>query len=521
MKKTITFLVALLTSTTILMAQTTFQKNFGGTTIGNISISHQTTDGGYILGGWSGNLPIDYFLVKTDSQSNIVWTKTYGTPNGAESLYDVIQTSDGGYMLAGDHGATFNSYRDMFFVKTDSNGDTLFTRTFGGYAGESATCIIQTADGGYLAAGQFSDNTGNTSVLLYKMNAAGDSSWTALLNSANESARAIGQTSDGGFIIGGSYNPNPYETDSYLIKTDNLGNVQWNNRYLILGNDHLLSVGQTSDGGYFMGGATIPVGGLNNKLFLIRTDAAGDTLWTSTYGGTGLDDGGETVQTSDGGFIQCGRTENFGANSNGDACLIKTNANGTIEWSKRYGGNGPEEFSSINETADHGFIAGGSCGSFGTGYLYTVKTDYLGNSNCSENATPALAYHPPVTVSTSTLISTLPSAWVDAPAITVGSLDTAIHSICISISGTIELENNSFSFSVYPSVVTNEFNVFIKEPENNSKIEIYNILGLPVYKQVTATQNNSINFSSYPNGLYLIKVITENKNTATQKLIKE
>ncbi len=522
MKRKTTLILILFLCSLSLIAQKKFQKHFGGSINGYLQINRPTSDGGNVFGGWSNTNALDFFIVKTDSLDNLLWSKCYGNATGVDMLYDVIQTTDGGYMLAGSKVVL--TYHDMFFVKTDANGDTMFSRTFGGYRTEVASKIIQTSDGGYLAVGAFNDNAfpSNTSILLYKMNAAGDSMWCKILDASYENAIDVTQTSDGGYIIAGNYVFGQFDGNSFLIKINALGTVLWSKTYQVFGNDRLASVQQTTDGGFILGGATIPGGGLNDKLFLIRTNSVGDTLWTSTYGGQYLDNGGYVRQTSDGGFIQCGRTENFGAGSIGDGCLIKTNPNGIIIWSKRYGFSGSqgESFNSVRETNDKGFLAVGYKGVL-NGSLWIVKTDSMGNSNCLENTTNAQAYHPLVRIRTKTFNNLTPSAWVRKPVFTIGVIDTTSTVICLTQTSINENVNNKNEFLVYPNPSGNQFTVWLSYDSLNSDILIYNSMGALVYKQLAVAQSNLINLGNISDGLYIIRVVNENKVILTQKLLKQ
>jgi hypothetical protein len=512
-KTTLLLLMAFMCS--IINAQIQFQANLGGTTIGNFEISRPTNDGGYIFSGWNQSGNQDMFLFKMDSTGTMSWNKTYGTASGYERLYDVIQTTDGGYMLAGYSSVSFNY--DMYFVKTDANGDTLFTKAFGGYGSETATTIIQTNDGGYLAAGSTADNSSpsNISLLIYKMNAAGDSSWSTVLSApgatSGEVARSIKQTSDGGYIIAGEYSFGQFQKDCYLIKIDNAGVISWNKTFQLAGGANVASVQQTNDDGFIIGGNYVPPGGLNNKLFLVRTDVVGDTLWTASYGGTGPDDLGWVQQTSDGGFIQCGLTQNSGINNSIDAYLIKTTSSGTVSWSYRYGGNQVDQFSSVSQTADHSYIAGGSTASFGTGYLYIVKTDSMGMSNCSEFATTTNVYHPPVVIGTTALSNFPANAWNTVPAIVVGTIDTPVHTICTTITPLGEERNDVEGVSVYPNPASN---YVVIQTKYNSKQKLNYTFSNMQGQQITAgsfdnsKNEEKLDLSKFISGLYILTINT-------------
>ena len=516
MIRSITIICLLFLSVLSAQAQTKFQLNLGGLTNGRIIISRQTMDGGYMFSGYTNSTDMDYFLIKIDSASNLLWTKTYGTALTPEFLFEAIQTTDGGYMMAGYN--IINGRSNMYFVKVDANGDTLFTRTFGGIWNESAASIIQTNDGGYLAAGAFSDNSTptNVSMLIYKMDASGDSTWSKLYSAPGatswELASGIKQTSDGGYIIAGDYNFGQFTRDAYLVKIDNSGTLLWNKTYHFPGTTTVASIEETPDDGFIVGGKYIPVGGLNDKLFLLRTNSVGDTLWTSAYGGQYLDDGGWVTQTSDGGFIQSGRTENFGANSIGDACLLKTTSSGAMSWSFRYGGNQSELFSSVDQTTDGGYITGGVTGSFGTGYFYIVKTDSLGNSNCSQFATPAVATHPPVSVGTTALGDLTPGSIVSNSSTIVGSLSSAVNTICYTTTGINETENNFSGISVFPNPTNDQINIILSG-DQKTKLEylLTNIQGQQIIKgTINSTDKlTTLNIDSFPSGIYILKVICE------------
>jgi hypothetical protein len=148
---------------------------------------------------------------------------------------------------------------------------------------------------------------------------------------------------------------------------------RWERNYGGAGEDYGLSVQQTSDTGYIVAGWTASFGN-SNQVYLIKTNASGDTLWTRTYGGTGGDGGYSVRQTSDGGYIVAGATNPFG---NGDQVyLVKTNASGDTLWTRTYGGTGGDGGYSVRQTSDGGYIVAGVTYSFGNGeQVYLIKTD--------------------------------------------------------------------------------------------------------------------------------------------------
>ena len=279
----------------------------------------------------------DVYLIKTDANGDTLWTKTYGGSYGDEG-YSVQQTTDGGYIIVGrtfSFGLGTSTSPDVYLIKTDMNGDTLWTKTYGGTNHDRGNFVQQTVDGGYIITGiTVSFGTGGENVYLIRTNATGDTLWTKTYGGTDtqqtntDRGHSVEQTSDGGFIITGSATFG--ERGAYLIKTDSNGDTLWTKSYGGIGVDDGSSVKQTADGGYIIMGFTVNFGAGGRDVYLIKTDANGDTLWTKTYGGTGDDETSnllEAQQTVDGGYIITGRTNSFGA-GNYDVYLIKTDANG-------------------------------------------------------------------------------------------------------------------------------------------------------------------------------------------------
>ena len=259
------------------------------------------------------------------------WWRTYGGTSG--DLGKSVQlTSDGGYIVVGYTGSYGAGNGDVYLVKTDSSGDTLWTRTYGGTDNDWGNSVQQTSDGGYIIAGNtWSFGAGDFDVYLVKTNASGDTLWTRTYGgTATDWGFSVQQTSDGGYIIAGytvSFGAGSY--DVYLIRTNASGDALWTRTYGGGNYDRGHSVQQTSDGGYIIAGETYSFGAGDYDIYLVKTDISGDTLWTRTYGETDYDGGYSVQQTSDSGYIIAGYTGSFGAGSY-DVYLIKTDANGNI-----------------------------------------------------------------------------------------------------------------------------------------------------------------------------------------------
>ena len=363
-----------------------WETTFGGTDADIGRSVQQTTDGGYIICGLIlsfGNGDAYINLIKTDSNGDSLWTKKFWAglyPGGAGC--SAQQTNDGGYVIAGYTRNSGNGDADVYLIKTDGNGDSLWTKTFGGSNSDWAESVKQTTDGGYIITGFSALDTVPYDMYLIKTDDNGDSLWTKTFGGTEyDAGYSVQQTTDGGYIICGiTRSFGNGDLDVYLIKTDGNGNSIWAKTFGGSGNDEGFSVQQTTDGGYVIVGYTRNFGNGDEDVYLIKTDENGDSLWTKTFGDTGEDIGFSIQQTTDGGYIICGLTKSSG-DTLGDLYLIKTDENGYSLWTKTFGDTGEDIGFSVQETTDGGYIICGVTLSFGTlSYdVYLIKTDGNGN----------------------------------------------------------------------------------------------------------------------------------------------
>jgi len=315
------------------LGDTLWTRIYGGPYVDRGTSVQQTQDGGYIITGNSDPNGSGYFnvnLIKTDTLGYTLWTKTYLDTTNLSVGNAVQQSRDTGYIIAGQIGGW-----DVYLVKTNSTGDTLWTRSFGGPYWDYGYSVQQTQDGGYIVAGERKFLNDSSQVYLIKTNASGDTLWTRTYGgSGYDGGYFAQQTQDNGYIIAGYHFLNralPF-SGVYLIKTDAQGDTLWSKVYRGRYPDSVaigFCVRQTQDGGFIVTGGSGPRGLGNRHVYLIKTDAQGDTLWTKTFGVMGFQQGHSVQQTTDGGYIIAGYTNFFGA-GNFDVYLIKTDANGNV-----------------------------------------------------------------------------------------------------------------------------------------------------------------------------------------------
>ena len=260
----------------------------------------------------------------TYDNPEVAWNKTFGGLND-DQAYSVQQVSDGGYIITGYTDSYGAGNGDVWLIKTDSSGNEVWKKTFGGSSHDEARSVQQTSDGGYIISSiTASYGAGNYDVWLIKTGSSGNVAWNKTFGGLNDDyGRSVQQTSDGGFIVAGfteSYGVG--NRDVWLIKTGSSGNVAWNKTFGGLYEDYSQSVQQASDGGYIITGHTYSYGAGNCDVWLIKTDSSGNVAWNKAIGGSGDEDARSVQQTSDGGYIIAGRTASYGAGNN-DVWLIK------------------------------------------------------------------------------------------------------------------------------------------------------------------------------------------------------
>jgi len=451
--------------------------------------------------------------------SAIAFAKTFGG-SYTDFAYSVQQTSDGGYIVAGVTGS-FGAGGDVFLLKTDASGNLQWAKTFGGSNYELAHSVQQTSDGGYIVAGfTYSFGAGGADVFLLKVDADGNLQWAKTFGESSlDWAHSVQQTSDGGYIVAGvTWSFGAGNDDVFLIKTDEDGNLQWAKTFGENALEWAYGVQQTSDGSYIVAGMTWSFGAGGYDAFFIKVDASGNLQWAKTFGGSDWDWAYSVQQTSDGGYIVAGWTRSFGAGDY-DVFLLKTDANGNLQWSKTFGGSSGDYAYSVQQTSDGGYIVAGVTLSFGGGNndVFLLKTDTNGNiGTCAIVGSPTPTVNTPTpTVTNPTPTVTSPSPTVTTPSPTVTSPTPTINSPCpLSSEGELSVEEGT-------SVCSNDVLRIGKGHITVSsigefRVKIYDVSG-NVVKDV---EGKGVLRISLKKGVYFVEVVSKDIKRVERVIVR-
>lgn len=508
-----------------------WQKCLGGTANEAAQAVQQTSDGGYIVAGWStstdgdvsGNHDgADIWVVRLNATGTIQWQRTLGGSDDdglgfiSDGFVSIKQTSDEGFILGGytesSDGDVTNHHgnRDAWVVKLSATGTVVWQRCLGGSDEDKANCIGLTSDGGFIVAGYSESTDGDVvgnhddeDAWLVKLDASGVIEWQKCLGgSSADFGYSVQQTSDGGYILGGNTwsddgdvsgnhgGPFGLDQDAWVVKTDANGAIEWQRCLGGTGFDYIYSVEQTTDGGYVVAGETDSndgdVSGLHGTYvdaWVVRLDGSGSIQWQRCLGGW-LGDGARSVtQTTDGGFLVTGPT----SSNNGDVTsnhgghdiwAVKLDNTGSIAWQRCLGGGWGDNGYCAQQTVDGGYVV--------VGETWSNDGDVSGSHGDGTGNTA--------------------DAWV---------AKLAPDEVGIS-------EVQSAAFSAFPNPTSGNVTV---QSQTDRVITSLDLLDATAHLTFRSTKSTAIpivlDLEDRKPGLYLLRIHFDDGTTATERIIKE
>lgn len=347
-----------------------FFKTWGGNSYSYGNSTIQTIDGGYAMTGDTysyGTGLSDVFLAKFKADGSEEWSKAWGGIDEDRSKA-IIQTSDGGYAVAGETASYGTGQTDAFLTKYTAAGVVSWSKTWGGTNDDKGGKLAQTSDGGYIMAGSTNSYGGSGySAFLAKYTSDGSLTWSKTWSGPGwDFASAVVQTSDGGYAVAGTTDNGSNNDDVFLAKYTSDGTLSWSRTWGGNGYDNGISMVQSSDGGYAVTGEVDSNEDYGQDMFILKFTTDGALSWSRAWGGlSGIDRGNSIIQASDGGYVIAGTTDIFSPGANDDAVIVKYAPDGNLSWAKAISGFNPENGNGVAQASDGGYLLAGITASYG------------------------------------------------------------------------------------------------------------------------------------------------------------
>jgi len=496
-----------------------WQKTYGGSSYDEPYSIQQTSDGGYIVAGstLSNDGDIfghhggdDFWVLKLNNIGAIEWKKVLGGTNN-DGARAIKETSDGGYIVAGytasnnyDVSGNHGGLNDGWVVKLSSVGDIVWQKTYGGSQREEFWSIQQTLDNGYILAGRSSSNDGDVSFnhgqldfWVVKIEESGDIQWEKSFGGAKDDlAASVKQTFDGGYIIVGETASSDGDitdlrgnVDFWVVKLSSTGLLEWQKALGGTAGDIASDVIQLNAGDFIVAGY---VGSHNSgdvtghselalfDFWIVKLNSTGELAWQKTLGGSQPDYARALIQSQEnGGFIIAGTTAStngdvIGNHGGDDFWLVKINEEGELDWSKTYGGTKNDECLSISGTDDNGYVL--------AGYSWSINGDLIGSLNRGKDDFWVLKLSPEPSTPTST------------PAIP--------------------------QITLYPNPAHNTITLHTPTAGTTLNVTIYDLLGRTLLRE-EIPNGSQLNIASLQKGVYFVSAEDRDGTVFRGKLEKE
>lgn len=392
MKKLIIF-VCLLVSCQVMLAQTQFQAT-AGSAGDDLSYKLIALPGGNLVATGSTNgIPghgWDSYLIKFSRFGEVLWSQYYGD-TGNDDNWDLTLTQNKQLIGVGTSTSLGTPFNASTISRTDTSGVIVWLTGVADTLGAVEFYrVIETGSGHLLATGLYGAPGNQDNIVLCKFNPGGQLIWSKSIGSAqSDEAMGLAETGDGHYLLAGvtSYSGGNGSSDFAVVKTDTAGNVVWSKNYGGTAGERLNDVMVVGNSYYFLGWSS-SAGAGNNDIILMKTDQSGVVLWVKAYGTTQNDRAFNMLfDERDSTLMIAGYTDySFGSN-NRNTLLIKTGLDGNMVWAKSYGSNKTDGHwpTGLAMNSDRGYYLLGVSNSFTTAQdddLYLVKTNASGNTAC-------------------------------------------------------------------------------------------------------------------------------------------
>ena len=518
MKYVLAFSFAFYAACHPLPAQLTFFKTYGGSSIDGAWSVQQTSDSGYVVTAETQSFGSGVYNIKTDITGNVSWSRVYNNGYGN----NVKEIPGGGYITVGRYNNSF------CLLRSGASGNLLWEKQYAGGVDMEGYSIVSAAGGGYVMAG-YTDviGAGGTDIYVVRTDSSGNTIWTKTYGGSGSEGLAgwgnisIHKIQAGGYVIGGytnSFGSGDY--DVYMIRIDTAGNVVWSKTFGGAGIDRGYgnSINTTFHNTIILTGFTNSFGAGSNDVYFMEVDLNGNLLFSKTYGGAGDDVGSSVQETLDGGYIIGGYTNSFGAGDY-DIYLLKISNAGNLLWSKTFGGTGSDRCYDLKQSLDSGYILTGYENSYGAGAddIFLLKTNASGNETCHENNAATVTGTPSTLVtSPSTLVSgggsyTLVNATT--------SSGCTVTTLCTT-AGLMEVNEENEPVKVFPDPFTTSATFHSEKPFKNVSLLLYDITGCEIRRmEHLSGQDILLQRENLPAGLYFFRIISGKEIIGSGKLM--
>ncbi|MCO6499715.1 MAG: T9SS type A sorting domain-containing protein [Vicingus serpentipes] len=342
---------------------------FGGSDNDNAEDVAATSDGGYIVvGSTSSNSygNTDVYLLKVDSLCDYQWSFALGGANN-DWGYSVKQTYDKGFIIAASSNSYGNGGYDAVLMKRDSVGKYQWTRSYGGDDWDFAYSVVQAYDSGYVFCGEtYNNSNGQSDVYVVKTNPLGDTLWTKTIGgSLIDKGSSVIETSDSNIVVAGLRNTLTDSTQAYLIKLSSSGILLWDSLYGGAGYEEIKGINETSDGGFISIGIATNIG-VDKDYYALRTNKDGVKVWGNMYGNPGDEVGYDIAELMNGDFLAVGYTAAAGAGEK-DGVYFKIHSAGWWLEGGTFGGILKDNLKKISIGNNNQMVFAGATNSYGNG----------------------------------------------------------------------------------------------------------------------------------------------------------